>query len=140
MGACYHSYYSAGIVLDHDDPSVVYLSRQRTAGGVHELVRWITGDGGATWIVEELTAESPQKNIRPVVPRGRSMDVGVVWMRGVYTSYLDYSTSLLFTTGPATRVAVDIRPGSCPNGQLAGMGVLPVAILGSLGRGMGRSL
>lgn len=58
-------------------------------------------------------------------------DVGVVWIRGEYTSYTEYHAVLLFAAGPVERVAIDIRPGSCPNGRLEGVGRVPVAILGN---------
>ena len=39
-------YYSAGITLDHEDPSTVYLSR--LVSGIYQVETWKTADGGAT--------------------------------------------------------------------------------------------
>jgi hypothetical protein len=91
-------YYSGGITLDHEDPSVVYLSRQ--VDGVFEVETWRTPDGGATWSEHAVTAGSETKNVRPVSPRGLTSfadDLSVIWMRGAYESYLDYRTSITTT-------------------------------------------
>ncbi len=39
--------YSAGITLDHEDPSIVQLSRP--VAGMFEVETWRTPDGGETW-------------------------------------------------------------------------------------------
>jgi hypothetical protein len=39
--------YSGGITFDHEDPSVVYLSRE--VDGQWEIERWRTGDAGSSW-------------------------------------------------------------------------------------------
>lgn len=86
-------YYSAGATLDHDDPSVVYLSRR--IRGAFEIERWETPDGGATWRTEAVTSESALDNVRPVVPRSRVPGgVHVLWMAGPYVSYTDFGTSI----------------------------------------------
>jgi hypothetical protein len=84
---------SGGIALDHSDPSVVYLSRP--VGGVFEIERWTTPDGGRTWSSEAVTRGSAFNNVRPVVPVGHMPDgPGLVWMNGPYVDYEDFSTSL----------------------------------------------
>lgn len=92
-GRRYYVYYSGGVTLDHDDPSIVYLSRE--IEGVHEIERWETSDGGRTWESTGVTCGSSRDNVRPVVPRGRAPDgPEVVWMHGGYTHYTLYDTSL----------------------------------------------
>ncbi len=132
-------FYSGGITLDHEDPSVVYLSR--AVGGAHEVETWRTLDGGATWTSEAVTAGSDTKNVRPVSPRGLlpfSGDMSVLWMRGRYPYYLTYQTSIttiLRTGGNAPPVAdaaaspasglapqeidFDGRPSQDPDGTVA---------------------
>lgn len=89
----FEPYYSGGIALDHSDPSVVYLSRP--IGGVFEIERWTTPDGGRSWSSEAVTSGSASNNVRPLVPLGRSVDgPGLLWMNGPYTDYKHYSTSL----------------------------------------------
>jgi hypothetical protein len=86
-------YCSGGIALDHSDPSVVYLSRP--VGGVFEIERWTTPDGGRSWSSEAVTSGSASNNVRPLVPLGRAAGgPGLIWMNGPYTDYKRHSTSL----------------------------------------------
>ena len=72
-------WYSAGISLDHEDPSIVYLSRK--VGSQYEIERWQTRDGGASWTSRPITTNSVEPNLRPVRPRGLPNDDVVFWMR-----------------------------------------------------------
>ncbi|WP_028059869.1 BNR-4 repeat-containing protein [Candidatus Solirubrobacter pratensis] len=81
--------YSGGIVFDHADPAVVYLSRR--VGEQWEIERWHTGDAGATWQRTAITSGSGEKNVRPVVARGG----GPLWMRGGYVNYRRYRTAIV---------------------------------------------
>jgi hypothetical protein len=88
--------YSGGLALDPDDPAIVYLSRPR--GGVRELERWTTPDGGRTWTSTALTANSRQDNVRPFVIRGHAPGgPTVLWMNlsGRYRHYTDYRCSIM---------------------------------------------
>ena len=85
--------YSGGISLDHEDPSIVYLSRQ--VNGIFEVEAWTTRDGGATWSSRALTAPSARNNYRPISPRGqRGNDMDIVWMHGTYPRYGSFLTGL----------------------------------------------
>ncbi|AZM49603.1 hypothetical protein DMB38_30925 [Streptomyces sp. WAC 06738] len=90
--------YSGGITLDHDDPSVVLLSRE--IGKVNEIERWTTPDHGATWRKKAITAGSGEPQVRPVSPRGlpSGEPLGVLWMAGRYPSYTTYQTRIMATT------------------------------------------
>jgi len=89
-------HYSGGITFDHDDPRRVLLSRE--IGGVHEVERWETNDGGASWQHAAVTSGSSRPNVRPIAARGRTDDAfDVLWMRGRYTNYRDYGTSIMTT-------------------------------------------
>jgi hypothetical protein len=86
-------YYSGGLALDHDDPSIVYLSRP--VQGTFEIERWVTRDAGATWTSEPITSRSSANSVRPVVPRHHVQGgPSVVWMHGEYVDFRDYATSL----------------------------------------------
>ena len=88
-------HYSGGITLDHENPSVVYLSRE--VSGRHEVETWRTPDGGASWTRKAVTSGSSTENVRPISPRGLQAfddDMSVVWMRGSYTHYLTYNTDI----------------------------------------------
>ncbi|MFA7357796.1 MAG: Ig-like domain-containing protein, partial [Bacteroidales bacterium] len=91
--------YSGGIILDYDDPSIVYLSKQ--VDGVFEIFKYTTTDHGQSWESEALTENTPKGllNARPIVPRHHKKGFfDVVWMRGRYEFYADerYNTSLVF--------------------------------------------
>jgi len=86
-------YQSGGIALDHTDPGTVYLSRP--VGGVFEIERWTTPDGGESWVSEAVTSGSARDNVRPVVPLGHAPGgPELIWMNGTYVDYMSYSTSL----------------------------------------------
>jgi hypothetical protein len=86
--------YSGGIVLDHGDPSRVYLSREKN--GIFEIERWLTPDKGKTWDVVELTRNSSKDNVRPFVVRNHPGDsVNVLWMNlERYVHYTDYRAAI----------------------------------------------
>ncbi len=90
----YEDYYSGGLALDHENTSVVYLSRQ--IEGIFEIERWVTPDGGVTWLSEPVTCGSEVNNGRPMVPRGHTADgPDVIWMHGYYRHYyVDYDTAV----------------------------------------------
>lgn len=84
-------HYSGGVVLDQSDPNIVWAS-VGVGGGVWELRRYATGDGGSTW--SSTTLASSGKNVRPVSIRNH--DGGkliVLWMDGTYTTYTNYSVA-----------------------------------------------
>ena len=85
--------YAAGMSLDHEDPSVVYLSRK--VDGDFEVERWVTPDGGRSWSHAQVTHSRGVDNIRPVAPRGIPGGRGaVVWLRGRYPGYRNYLTTV----------------------------------------------
>ncbi len=95
-------FYSGGIALDPNTPSIVYLSRR--VGAAFEIERWATPNGGASWSSSTVTAGSSAKNIRPFVPRGHQPgSIGLLWLYGGYTSYTQYETRPLFRVDPPVR-------------------------------------
>lgn len=86
-------YYSGGIILDHENPSVVYVSRQ--VNGVFEIERRQTSDLGATWSHEAITSGSSAHQVRPFLSWGGGPGKAMLlWMSGEYRHYTDYRTSL----------------------------------------------
>ncbi len=81
--------YSGGIVLDHDDPTVVYMSVKRDS--VFEIERWDTENGGKSWSVQAVTKASSKDNIRPFAVRGarEGNPLQLVWMQN--TQYLHFA-------------------------------------------------
>jgi BNR repeat-containing family member len=86
-------HYSGGITLDHEDPSIVYLSRQ--VGGRFQVYLWRTSDGGHTWTSRQVSGGTVRGSYRPVSPRGNGApDFGLVWMRGGYPSFTTFQTGV----------------------------------------------
>jgi BNR repeat-containing family member len=87
--------YSGGIVLDHEDPSIVYLSTSKN--GVFEIEKWTTPDKGNDWKVEEITSHSEFNNVRPFVIRNHppADSLSVLWLNvKKYVHYTDYETAV----------------------------------------------
>jgi len=90
-------FYSGGVVLDHRDPSTVYLSRQ--VDGVFEIERWYTADSGGNWNSEPITRGSKRDNVRPLVSRASPGEPAVLfWMHGDYVHYTQFSTGIKMLT------------------------------------------
>jgi hypothetical protein len=113
--------FAAGITLDHENPSNVYLCRQMlkpsatpfnmadtsytnyktnlkascwtTSAYPHELEKWTTPDGGATWDTMPITRNTLSSvymntNCLPCVPRHHKAGtkIEVMWLNGIYQS------------------------------------------------------
>ena len=110
--------YSGGISLDHNNPSVVYTSREHD--NAWEIQRWTTPDQGKTFTALNITENSTDKNVRPVVPWGAPGPVKVLWMSGSYTHWKGlYNTSIqmLTTTRAPTTSRLSISAGAVPSNQ-----------------------
>ena len=87
--------YSGGIVLDHNDPSIVYLSRLKNKK--FEIEKWTTHNYGKDWKVEAITRNSENDNVRPFVIRNYSAQdsLRVLWMNvEKYNHYTDFQTAV----------------------------------------------
>jgi hypothetical protein len=84
---------TGGIVLDHEDPSTVVLSR--VEGGEAVVQEWTTPDGGATWKQVRRLSPKGRHCFRPAVSRGdglRSKLVGFIC--GRLDHWTDFDTDL----------------------------------------------
>ncbi|HTY25400.1 MAG TPA: BNR-4 repeat-containing protein [Desulfomonilaceae bacterium] len=89
-------YYSGGMALNHNNPSLVFLSRP--INGVFEIERWQTPDEGKSWTSSSITRNSRLLNVRPIVPMGYTgAEDHVLWMHGQYVHYTDYRTDIRMT-------------------------------------------
>lgn len=87
--------YSGGVILNHHDPSMIYLSRE--INGVFEIEQWKTEDQGENWKVTAITANSKFNNIRPFVARNHPQvnSPMVLWMNvRNYVHYTDFDSSI----------------------------------------------
>ncbi|WP_407267926.1 BNR-4 repeat-containing protein [Radiobacillus sp. PE A8.2] len=88
-------YYSGGIILDHADPTIVYLSKQ--VNGIFEIEQWQTNDNGDNWNVEVVTSHSTLNNVRPIVSKGATSHIShLFWLQGRYIHYTDYDMAIKF--------------------------------------------
>lgn len=86
------AHYSGGIVLDHNNPEVVFLSRKM--GDRFELEKRIIGKKGKQQAYP-LTRSSEKDNLRPYVINGKEKGSPILmWMHGFYYHYTDYDTDL----------------------------------------------
>ncbi len=100
-------HYTGNVALDPDDPNTVYIStnadpatgkplRSRADGGRHfEIYRGVTSDGGASWRWIAITKDSRADNIRPIVPAWDREHTALLWMRGAYTTYMNYNLDIV---------------------------------------------
>ena len=81
--------------MDHQDPSIVYLSRLKNEK--FEIEKWTTPNKGKDWRVEEITSDSQNDNVRPFVIRNYSAaaSMKLLWMNAEkYIHYTDYKSSI----------------------------------------------
>jgi len=86
--------YAGGIVLDHNDPSIVYYSKQ--VGSYWEIYKGITPDGGTSWAIQAVTNGSIVTNMRPVVVRNHPTGFTAIYMSGTYDYGAVYDTVLKY--------------------------------------------
>ena len=89
-------HYSGGVVIDHNDPRFVYLSRP--INDRFEIERWYTADGGDTWSHVAITGNSKHDSVRPFVVRGQrptEASPNALWMNFTkYVHYTDFAGSI----------------------------------------------
>jgi hypothetical protein len=91
-GKVEEEHYSGGIVLDHQNTSNVFISRE--INGIFEIEHWQLK--GNKWTTTALTQNSDAKNIRPyVVEHYPGKHPVIIWMNGDYEHYVRFKTRLL---------------------------------------------
>jgi len=132
IGASSEGNYSAGIALDHTDPTIVYQSWQNA--GTWNLQQWKLNTDGQTWSTD-LIANGfgpADENIRPYVPLNRPADTELVmWLRGQY-DYWNLSSGVGYDTG--VQLWMNHQPAglggdSSPIVPEPTLGLAPLAIL-----------
>ena len=97
-----------GATLDHENPSIVYLSRVVAGRTRHDVEVWQTPDGGETWNHRTLTRASTD-DLRPITPRGLTDYNQVFWLSGNRTHWTSFSTRIFTATPSSLRRAVTGR-------------------------------
>lgn len=95
--------YTGLVALDPFDPNHLYMSsttdpRTDILMPFHEIFEGRTTDGGANWTWEPITYNSKTDNIRPIVPIWDADHTALLWMRGKYSSQLDYDMDIVGLT------------------------------------------
>lgn len=91
--------YSGGMVLDYNNPSIVFISIQRK--GIFEIERWIFDDKKNLWSIVPITKNSKNHNVRPVIARNNPYKniTFLFWLNvEKYVHYTDYKTSIRYMT------------------------------------------
>jgi len=104
--------YSGGIALDPNDTRIVYLSSnvdihsgKPNTSGCYEIYKGMSADGGKTWNWRAITRNSSKDNLRPIVPPGHPSGTFLLWIRGTYRTYTDYSTEVMaYTEAEGVRI------------------------------------
>jgi hypothetical protein len=85
-----------------NDPHTIYVSTPAnpttdawSTNAKHEIWRGTTCDAGQSFTWTQLTTNSTQDNLRPVVPYWESDRTAVLWMRGTYHSAQTYDTAIV---------------------------------------------
>lgn len=92
--------YAGLAALDPADPNTVFISTNYTPDTDVALAHWeiykgVTIDGGADWTWSAITSNSTVDNIRPEVSVIDSTNIALVWMRGTYSAYTNFNTSVV---------------------------------------------
>ena len=84
---------TGGVVLDHEDPSTVVLSRVEGATAV--VQEWTTPDGGTTWMQVRRLSPAGRNCFRPAVSRGDGPESKLVgFICGRLDHWTDFDTDL----------------------------------------------
>jgi hypothetical protein len=93
--------YLGGAALDPDDPHVIYVSTNidprdnSTTYPVNEIWMGVTCDDGATFQWTPVTMNSPDENLRPVVPKWDANNTALLWFRGNYQTAQTYTAEVV---------------------------------------------
>ncbi|WP_430408910.1 BNR-4 repeat-containing protein [Kordia sp.] len=82
-------HYAGGIVIDHENPNIIYVSVRRK--NIFEIEQWTTQNKGKSWNVKKITQNSTKNNVRPFAVRGakKGNPLQVLWLQN--TKYVYYS-------------------------------------------------
>ena len=86
--------YSGGVILDHEDPTIVYTSRP--VNNVFEIEKWQFNPSTKKWTTTAVTRNSSRDNIRPFVIRNhRPGQPAVLWMYNYeYPGFRAYNSAI----------------------------------------------
>jgi hypothetical protein len=89
--------------LDPSNPDRLFIStkidpRNDSLMPRYEIFAGETSDGGANWQWEPITLNSTMDNLRPIVPKWDDEHTALLWMRGTYSSFINYDLDVVGLT------------------------------------------
>ncbi len=92
--------YAGLATLVPNDPNTVFVSTNYTPDTDSPLAHWeifkgVTSDGGTTWNWSAITSNSTTDNVRPQVSVIDQSQFALIWMRGTYSAYNNFNTSVV---------------------------------------------
>lgn len=102
--------YTGLVAIDPNDANRVYISstvdpRDDKTTDHYEIYEGVTADDGVSWDWSAITENSTMDNIRPIVPEWDDENTAVLWLRGEYTTFIDYDLDVVGIVVP--------EPSSC---------------------------
>jgi len=95
-------HYAGGITIDPANVNTVYIScdvdpetGEKNTTGRYQIYAGQTTNGGVAWSWKQLTFDTDQDNLRPIVPRDHGCKRCLVWFQGEYRTYTDYKTRIV---------------------------------------------
>lgn len=96
------NHFAGGIAIDPSDVNTVYISSnvdpltgKAAVNKRYQIYRGTTQNGGDNWAWEQLTFDTQNDNLRPLVPLNHTAKTCVFWFSGRYKSSVDFSTCIL---------------------------------------------
>ena len=97
------NHFAGGITIDPENINVVYISanvnpytgQANPKGGRYQIFRGETQNDGANWSWEQLTFDTSQDNLRPIVPQNHHAKICVLWFSGQYKTSLNFRTKVV---------------------------------------------
>jgi predicted secreted protein len=92
--------YTGLAALHPNDPNTIYIStpfdpRDDTDLIVHEILKGVTDDHGATWTWTAITRNSVRDNLRPIVPAWDEDNTALLWWRGTYYTAQSFDAAVV---------------------------------------------
>lgn len=89
--------------IDPNDPGTVFVStdidpRNEQALAHYEIFRGVRSPTGSSWTWDPITFDSTVDNLRPLVPDWTAEETALIWMRGTYSTYLQWNTQVVALT------------------------------------------
>ena len=89
--------------LDPSNPDRLFIStkidpRSQTSMARYEIFEGITANGGDSWQWTPITFNSTVDNLRPIVPKWDGDHTALLWMRGIYSTFVSYNLDVVGLT------------------------------------------